>query len=168
MSYKTEYSQKLRDPRWQKLRLEIMNRDEFECKHCFSNDKTLNVHHFGYNGDPWEVEPKSLITLCEDCHEEETENVKESIKECVQALKLTGFGSLAFGNVAKVFQDTDRGWNTYEPAYDVLKMVVDDNELWAVLEGVFWKRLKDKVDKERSDRGEASEIIDMTPGGYPF
>lgn len=168
MSYKSEYSQKLRDPRWQKLRLEIMSRDEFECKHCFEKNKTLNVHHWGYNGDPWNVEPKSLITLCEDCHAEETENVKESIKECVQSLKLSGFGSIAFSSLAKIFEDTDRGWNTYEPAYDVIKMIVDDDELWYPLQDLFWKRLQEKREKEKSDRGEPSQIIDLTPEQCPF
>lgn len=168
MKKKSEYSEKLRDPRWQKLRLEVMGRDGFECRHCFENTKTLNVHHFGYNGDPWEVEPKALVTLCEDCHAEETENVKESIKECIQSLKLNGFGSLAFSSVSKIFESTDRGWNSYEPAYDVLKMVVDDDALWGCLEDMFWKRLKDACDKEKSDRGEASQIIDLTPQECPF
>lgn len=66
------YSQSLKDPRWQKRRLEVMNRDNFTCQYCKSTEKTLNVHHFSYKGDPWEVDIECLITLCVDCHESET------------------------------------------------------------------------------------------------
>lgn len=71
----SEYSKKLRDPRWQKKRLEIMQRDGFACQKCGEETKTLNVHHTYYivGNDPWGYPDASLITLCEDCHEEETE-----------------------------------------------------------------------------------------------
>jgi hypothetical protein len=64
------YSEKLRDPRWQRKRLEIMKRDDFACMNCKSKDKTLVVHHRVYiNGrEPWEYENHSLETLCEECH----------------------------------------------------------------------------------------------------
>lgn len=64
------YSEKLRDPRWQKMRLLIMERDGFTCRHCRSAEKTLNVHHHFYTKGamPWEYETDDLITLCEDCH----------------------------------------------------------------------------------------------------
>lgn len=42
------YSEKLKDPRWQKKRLEILNRDEFACRFCGDNKSTLNVHHISY------------------------------------------------------------------------------------------------------------------------
>jgi hypothetical protein len=61
----------LRDPRWQRMRLEIMQRDNFTCQRCNRNDLTLNVHHSYYvtGRAPWEYEPESLRTLCEECHE---------------------------------------------------------------------------------------------------
>ena len=65
------YSEKLSDPRWQKKRLEIMQRDGFKCINCQSTEKTLNVHHVVYQRglEPWEY-GQSLITLCEECHAE--------------------------------------------------------------------------------------------------
>lgn len=53
-----------------------MERDCFTCRHCLDDTKPLNVHHIKYSFDPWDIEDKYLITLCEDCHEFE-----ESIKE---------------------------------------------------------------------------------------
>lgn len=67
---KKSYSEKLKNPRWQKKRLEIMKRDNFKCRLCGDTETTLNVHHLTYtNGnDPWEYDNKELITLCEHCH----------------------------------------------------------------------------------------------------
>lgn len=66
------YSEKLRDPRWQKMRLEIMCRDNFACCRCSRDDKTLNVHHYYYKPkfNPWDYPDGALVTVCEDCHRE--------------------------------------------------------------------------------------------------
>lgn len=65
----------LKDPRWQKKRLEIMQRDNFTCQHCGNTDKSLQVHHLWYSPlkKPWEYDNSAFITLCEHCHENETE-----------------------------------------------------------------------------------------------
>jgi hypothetical protein len=67
-----KYSKKLRDPRWQKKRLEVMQRDDFTCLACGCKDSTLNVHHKQYHGNPWDAPMSSLETLCEWCHEKRT------------------------------------------------------------------------------------------------
>jgi hypothetical protein len=68
---KKNYSELLRDPRWQKRRLEIMARDEWACQSCKCKTDTLNVHHKRYQWglNPWEYPDDDLITLCEGCHE---------------------------------------------------------------------------------------------------
>ena len=43
------YYEKLLDPRWQKKRLEILNRDEFKCRSCGDDKSTLHVHHGYYS-----------------------------------------------------------------------------------------------------------------------
>lgn len=65
---KKNYSELLKDPRWQKKRLEIMERDGFACKLCGNKKETLHVHHFAYANNPWDVDNKALVTLCESCH----------------------------------------------------------------------------------------------------
>lgn len=64
------YSEKLKDPRWQKKRLEILERDKFTCQSCKSKTKTLHVHHVEYenNKNPWDYNSGILQTLCKDCH----------------------------------------------------------------------------------------------------
>jgi hypothetical protein len=69
-----DYLEKLKDPRWQRKRLEIFNRDEFACQICYSVENTLVVHHKVYlaNKEPWEYDDYMLTTLCEECHDAET------------------------------------------------------------------------------------------------
>lgn len=64
------YSEKLKDPRWQKKRLEILQRDNFTCQCCMDSNSTLNIHHIYYTKgkQPWDVDNESLLTLCEHCH----------------------------------------------------------------------------------------------------
>ena len=57
------------DPRWQKLRLQIMDRDQWACCKCGDKGSTLNVHHKIYIGrQPWDTPPRHLQTLCDGCH----------------------------------------------------------------------------------------------------
>ena len=62
------YSEKLKDPRWQKKRLEVLEARGWECELCQETKKTLHVHHDHYRGDPWDVPEIALFVLCEDCH----------------------------------------------------------------------------------------------------
>lgn len=78
METKKSYSEQLKDPRWQKRRLEILSRDEFACKKCGDTDSQLHVHHKRYiNGhEPWQYDDFDLITLCVLCHKEIEEIIK--------------------------------------------------------------------------------------------
>jgi len=62
------YSEKLKDPRWQKKRLKIFERDGFKCPYCNDETTTLHVHHEKYEGEPWEIDDEFLKTACEVCH----------------------------------------------------------------------------------------------------
>lgn len=66
---KKSYSEKLKHPKWQRKRLEIMQRDGFKCSICNDEDTTLHVHHLEYaDGEPWDIDNSKLVTLCENCH----------------------------------------------------------------------------------------------------
>jgi len=79
----SKYSELLKDPRWQKKRLEILNRDNFTCQFCHDTENTLHVHHLVYNklNNPWETPTEDLITLCEECHANEHACRFEALKE---------------------------------------------------------------------------------------
>jgi len=80
-----EYSEKLKDPRWQKKRLEILNRDGWSCKYCSTKEKTLHVHHLFYfkNKDPWDIPDGFLVSLCSDCHGPKEEDEEISCSESI-------------------------------------------------------------------------------------
>lgn len=65
------YWKKLKDPRWQKMRLQVLERDNWQCQYCGETSETLHVHHGHYKSkaDPWEYDEKSLHTVCERCHD---------------------------------------------------------------------------------------------------
>ncbi len=75
---KKSYLEKLKDPRWQKKRLEVLEYFGWQCCICESKEKTLTVHHKQYlkNCEPWEYPNRFLVALCEDCHREEREAKK--------------------------------------------------------------------------------------------
>lgn len=73
------YAEQLKSPKWQKKRLEILNRDNFTCISCGDKDTQLHVHHGAYLSGMkvWEYQNAMLHTLCRDCHE----NVEDFIYE---------------------------------------------------------------------------------------
>lgn len=92
--YKSSYAEKLKDPRWQRKRLEILNRDEFKCVNCGTTEKSLQVHHHHYTkGDPWETPSAMLSTLCDDCHserhplEKQAKEIFAEIISCIETQK---------------------------------------------------------------------------------
>lgn len=66
------YSNKLKSPKWQKKRLDILNRDSFTCQMCGDTETELHVHHNKYIGEPYNTPDEFLQTFCKHCHEIET------------------------------------------------------------------------------------------------
>jgi len=96
------YADRLKDPRWQKRRLEILQRDGWACHGCDATTRTLHVHHKYYraNSEPWDYPDSALVTLCEDCHavESELENKRRdderSVVEVMRELGIDAEGVL--------------------------------------------------------------------------
>jgi len=68
----TAYSEKLKNPKWQRKRLEVLNRDNFTCQHCRDTKTELHVHHLKYTKEPHDAPLEDLVTLCKICHYIET------------------------------------------------------------------------------------------------
>jgi hypothetical protein len=78
---RSDYADKLKDPRWQRKRLEILQRDNFTCLDCGAKRATLHIHHcfYIYGKDPWDYEDRTLRTLCDECHEARPEWEKSAV-----------------------------------------------------------------------------------------
>lgn len=116
------YAEKLKDPRWQKKRLEILSRDDFTCQKCQDKESTLHVHHRYYDAgvDPWDYEEYALVTLCWDCHEIEQQEYKEYGKLLVDTLKRKGFWGDNLRVLASAFDELPVGLPP-----DVLSCVIE-------------------------------------------
>lgn len=108
------YSDKLKDPRWQKKRLEVLDRDKFRCTLCGDDKTTLHIHHKKYSGEPWEASMDHLTSFCADCHSV-VENIKSTIGVNVEILSVDkrGLGllvySMQWGKVGVMVYTRDSG-----------------------------------------------------------
>lgn len=122
---KKTYSQKLLDPRWQKCRLKVLERDNFTCLACGDTTKTLHVHHGFYmpNTDPWDHHEDSLYTLCHECHEGE-EHLKEFDKFSFTYLFSIGFLRVEVSKiVSHISKQMDNAENPRKEALSFLEHV---------------------------------------------
>lgn len=128
------YSAKLKHPNWQKKRLEILQRDNFQCQSCSEKEKTLNVHHKVYfqDKDIWDIDPEFLITLCEDCHKEETEQLKLVKQSFFEAFFKHDLSSKNLLDLAIAF-------------YDLKSTVHPEHLIWAIDKVFNNKELQEKL-----------------------
>lgn len=68
------YQQALKHPLWQRKRLLILERDNWTCRKCKSQETELQVHHLNYRYGlaPHLYSDSELVCLCVDCHFKET------------------------------------------------------------------------------------------------
>ena len=88
------YSEKLLDPRWQQMRLQVYERDKFACRCCGSTTKTLHAHHVHYHpysDGPWDYDMDTIITLCYECHSDEHVELDAAKSNVLLQLAKIGF-----------------------------------------------------------------------------
>jgi len=70
MNYKELYQAKLKDPRWNLKRLEVLEACDFTCTRCRRSGVPLEVHHIAYKPrtEPWEYPTSNFEALCPRCH----------------------------------------------------------------------------------------------------
>ena len=85
----SKYSEKFKDPRWQRKRLFVLERDNWTCQYCGDKETTLHIHHLWYEKgkEPWEYPDECFLTLCEDCHHEEYELRRQEEQSLLTELK---------------------------------------------------------------------------------
>lgn len=145
---KKTYSEKLKDPRWQKKRLEILNRDEWTCQMCYDKDRTLHVHHKYYNKEsefPWEIEDKALVTLCEECHESETVQYKVSADALIEGVKVAGFFSNNVAYLANAFKKMEMQ-HMHDVVATAYGYAISDPQMQSLIIQKYFEMLEKKSD----------------------
>lgn len=101
------YSQLLKDPRWQKKRLEIMNRDDWSCQECCDTSEMLVVHHKYYDKKlmPWEYPEKCYMTLCNSCHEQYHKDEKDISNSIIDNFKRSDLSLTTAWALSSIFKN---------------------------------------------------------------
>lgn len=89
MNKRIDYLEQYKNPKWQKLRLKILERDKWCCQRCYDDESQLQVHHrrYIYGRKIWEYDKCDLVTLCNECHAEEKIFMKEGMEKFITILK---------------------------------------------------------------------------------
>lgn len=136
---KKSYTELLKHPKWQKKRLEVLERESFRCEKCDTQDITLHVHHGHYEKGraPWEYSTETLHCLCENCHSER-HALEARFREHVAALCEGDLMSLLGMAVAlrTAYEDRPAEWSAkYLESYE---------EIWGAC--VVWERSDETID----------------------
>lgn len=117
-----DYKEQIKSPKWQKRRLEILQRDDFTCQICGCKDKTLHVHHTAYEKGKmiWEYPDEMLITVCEDCHEYE-HSINDSIEDELWSIRKRGVTN---HEIYALLQYLDI--NLFQGKHDVIRNIMGD------------------------------------------
>lgn len=125
----SKYTNLLKDPRWQKKRLEIMSRDQFKCTKCEDETEMLVVHHKYYDKArmPWEYPDKSLLTLCSSCHSQYHKDEREIIEGIIDNFKRSDFSLTDIWSLSNYMKRIDF-IQPDERFISALKVILDDKE----------------------------------------
>lgn len=156
----SEYSEKLRDPRWQRKRLEVLQRDEWHCQICFDGESTLHVHHRYYERgkDPWDYPDRALVTLCESCHEEESKYGAEAERGLLRTLKNLGFtstdlmaldGAFSYLNQREL-SEPERSMLVWYFA-ELFKERETHSGRWRAVHDIYWQWIKTEVARREAE-----------------
>jgi hypothetical protein len=155
MEAKMKYSEKLKDPRWQKKRLEIFERDKWTCQFCGDTESTLVVHHLEYipGREPWEYDNSYLLTLCEGCHETDREERPTAEKALLITLKLRGYQAHHIKRLVNGFYylKTDK---SPEVISSIIERFFQNEDLMGLVEYVYSELLKIESETKGRENGE--------------
>ena len=154
------YAEKRKDPRWQKLRLQIMERDGWACQICFNDEETLNVHHLYYENErePWDYDTEALVTLCQTCHTDETESRPAEEKFLLYILKRKGFMSGDLEKLVDGFATLADGM-VFMPGPDIIRYALSNPDMQTLLHDRYFAHLAAR----QKEQEEQAAITPVSP-----
>lgn len=108
------YQRKLRDPRWQRRRLDVLNAANWRCEDagCRRDNQPLEVHHCYYvwGTEPWDYPRDCLIALCEICHEKRQQierTIKLELLKCLRDVPISRLEKVAWRLTAEALKESE-------------------------------------------------------------
>lgn len=145
----TTYYEKLKSPKWQKKRLEILDLRGFKCEICQDKDSQLHVHHKIYKKGltPWGYPNHNYAVLCDDCHKNSHE-VIDLFNDFMGCLDVNGFfdqkNILAFMYAFVQIEDLDgHEFGSLHEKFDNLGLVESDAYKLGEIMHTVWNSLGD-------------------------
>jgi len=118
-----DYNEFLKNPRWQKMRLEILERDNWTCRNCGNTEEMLMVHHTYYakGKRPWEYPAESLITLCHYCHSDihDSKGKRAEYESALIEILRRKFTTSQLSGLLGVFNETE----TRHPQWEIIAII---------------------------------------------
>lgn len=147
---KQTYLDKLKNPKWQKKRLEILQRDNFTCQSCYDAESTLHVHHCFYKKgcDPWDYDNQSLVTLCDECHGVQTEYNYGIKKEIIDLLCSHGMLHHHFHSLKFALSYAPLGFFSHEPNISILRFLFENEKVLEDVSDRFWQSITIKKEEK--------------------
>lgn len=152
---KKTYSDKLLDPRWQKKRLKIFERDNWSCVCCADSSSTLSVHHKSYNVNPWNVENDQLMTLCVLCHKlyEQAKKISDFNGQVKFRINDNGFKSYLLGvNRTDTFNEKS-----------CISILVGENDTFIMPEVVYTEDYLNFIKSFLSNNDDQDKVLEQYP-----
>lgn len=117
MNMKQTYSDKLKDLRWQKKRLEILEAAKWQCEDCGKGEAdgiTLHVHHCHYERgkEPWEYSRNELMAVCEACHDRRSDLEHDAHLALARILRFACDGSPGHASLSELTTDLVHHWDS--------------------------------------------------------
>lgn len=155
---KNNYDQELKNPRWQKRRLEKMQQAGWKCEICGDDKEELNVHHPEYNGrQAWEYTLSDLECLCKTCHSithMDPDKVKAHAKRLCVNYKTIRF----IERPLRLVPNTIPSWCDEAGILALLKLQYDVRREYRAFEqsikdrrDSIWKSIIERVKSQKSD-----------------
>jgi len=143
-----KYSEKLKDPRWQKKRLAVFERDKWRCQACGEEELTLAVHHLRYvpGKEPWEYNNNDLLTLCENCHETEYHYRKQVENTLLTILARRHFTANDLDVIARAFEKIPIH-EAGEVTATIIEFIFGNRDIYSMNERLFWENLNAETKK---------------------
>lgn len=143
---KKTYHEKLKSPLWQKKRLSILERDEFHCQSCMDGENTLHVHHcyYEHGKEPWEYPDSSLITLCEQCHINETTDLKKSKDRLIEIMSKRGLLSYHYDEISDSLEKSNSPFLSNQAAISAFCWLIENRQMAEKIIDLFFEDIRSR------------------------